>query len=306
MKRSIVLPLVTAVVGFGLGWLVKPAAEPATPKSPPAAAPVANATPKPSPAAIPQPAQPAPAEHVRPAAASAPATAAAERRGKLIQAKTAAKMQRLAEAVGLSEAQQTDLTKLIAASQKAASAGQSGQPVAANEVLDQFAASAAALEKGLASLLTPEQAAAFDDLRNRERDNRVETTAQRELGDLTEITDLSADQRDKVLGQLRKVSASELAAVPAPLALVLDSSVLPLGPLAPSAQSIQTLRQLADGQTPEDPAALHAKLIESQRRQLEARLALIKDILTPAQLAQYQATVAEQFAIHDRMTSAHW
>ena len=306
MKLSLVLPLVTAGVGFGLGWLIKPPADPATPKVPPATAPVVKATPKPSPAANPPPAPPAPPEQVRPAPASEPTAAAAERKEKLTQAKTAAKMLRLAEAVGLSEAQQADLAKLIAASQKVASAGQPGQPVAANDVLEQFAASATALENGLASLLTPEQAAAFDQLRNRERDNRIETTAQRELGDLTEVTDLSAEQRDKVLAQLRQASATALAAVPAPLALVLDSSVLPLGPLAPSAQSIQTLRQLADGQAPDDPAALHAKLIESQRRQLDARLALIKDILTPAQLAQYQATVAEQFAIHDRMTSAHW
>ena len=311
MKLSLVLSFVTAIVGFGLGWLLKPAAELAIPKPPPAAKPFPLATAEPSPAAIPQPeapaARPAPAEHVRPAAAPGKAAAAAESREKIAEAKNAAKMLRFAEAVGLSKAQQADLATLIAESQKVATpGGQSGQPAGANDVLDQLAASAAALEKGLATLLTPEQATAFDALRNRERDNRVETNAQRELGDLTEVTDLSTEQRDKVLAQLRKASAGELAAMPSPLALVLDSSVLPLGPLAPSAQAIQTLRQLADGQAPEDPAALHAKLIDSQRRQLDARLALLKDILTPAQLAQYQATVAEQFAIHDLMSPSHW
>lgn len=303
MKPSLVFPLVTACVGFGLGWLVKPAAAPATPKPPLAATPATKTTATPPPAA---PAAPAPAEHVRPAAAGGPAAAAAERKEKIATAKTTAKLQRLAEAIGLSVAQQADLTKLITESQKVATSEPSGQVASAGDVLGQLAASAAALENGLTTLLSPEQAAAFDQLRKRERDNRIETSAQRELGDLTEVTDLSAEQRDEVLTQLRKASAGELAAVPAPLALVMDSSVLPLGPLAPSAQSIQTLRQLADGQAPDDPAALHSKLIESQRHQLDARLALLKDILTPAQLAQYQATVAEQYAIHDLMRPSHW
>jgi len=236
-----------------------------------------------------------------PAAGGSPPTAAAELRESIGAAKNAAKMLRLAEVLGLTDAQQADLVKLIAASQQAAAAGQPAQPAGASAVLDQFVARAAALEQGLATLLTPEQSAAFDALRKREGDNRNETTAQRELANLTEVTDLSAAQRDKILAQLRQAGADDLAAVPASLALVLDSSVLPLGAQAPSAQSIQTLRQLTAGAAPEDPLALHAKLIASQRRQLDARLTLLKDVLTPAQLAQYQATVAEQYAIQDAM-----
>ena len=79
-----------------------------------------------------------------------------------------------------------------------------------------------------------------------------------------------------------------------------------LGPLAPSAQSIQTLRQLADGQPPEDPSALHAKLIASQQRQTDARLTLLKDILTSAQFTQFQTSVGEQDAIRDVMSPPHW
>lgn len=231
-----------------------------------------------------------------------PGATAAERSETITAGKNAAKLLRLAEVLGLSDTQVADLKKLIAETRSATVAGHPAPDAGANAILDHYGASGAALEKSLAALFTPEQTAMFEDLRKRERDNRIEATAQRELGTLTEVTDLSAEQRDQVLAALRKATTTELGSMPASLALMLDSSALPLAPVAPSAQSIQTLRLLAESQTPADPATLHAKLIERQRQQLDDRLNLVKDILTPAQLAQYRATIAEQHAIHDMMS----
>ena len=298
MKPCLVVPIIAALVGFGIGWLAKPAADTALPKPSAVAAPARKATDKPVATAIApreNPAPSAPANPVRDAAAIHPA---AER----VETGSAAKMQRLAEVLGLSAAQQASLSDIIAETQQTAIASHPGSSAGPTEMLDHLAAGSAALEKSLAAVLTPEQSAAFTDLRNRQRDNRIETTAQRELADLTEVTDLSAAQRDKVLARLRQSSANEVAAMPASLALILDSSVLPLGSASPSAQSIQTLSLLADSQTPEDPVALHAKLMASQRRQLDERLNLLKDILTPAQLAQYRAAIAEQRAFQETMT----
>jgi hypothetical protein len=307
MKPSLVVPLLTAFVGFGLGWLARPAADHATPNPPDAApprpqasAPAPPAPTPPSPALIPQrdtPAPPSLDETVREVAAAT----AAERREKVIDGKNAAKMLRLAEALGLSAAQQADLKKIISDNQRSAHASDLAPGAGAAAVLEQFAAKGTALEKSLAALLTPEQRVTFEDLRLRERDNRIETTAQRELANLSEVTDLSAEQREQVLAQLRKARATEIGAMPAALALILDSSVLPLGPVVPSAQSIQTLRQLAANQPADTSNDLHATLLETKRRQLDEQLKLLKDILTPAQLAQYRATIAEQQAIHDMM-----
>jgi hypothetical protein len=300
MKPSLILPLVTALAGFGLGWLAKPATDSACATSPAAIAP--HKTPeKPAPAAVaPRENPAAPAQIVRKAAPNAAGAGSAGGAADVTSPKDAAKMLRLVEALGLSDAQQADLKKLIAGSQRVFLEGYP-EVAGPNEILDHIAASGAALEKSLAALFTPEQSATFEDLRNRERSNRIETTAQRELADLTEVTDLTAEQREQALAELRKTSAGELGAIPASLALVLDSSVLPLGPEAPPARAIQTLRQLVANQTSAEPAAQHAKLIETQRRQLDERLKLFKDILTPAQLAQYQAAIAEQRAIQEAM-----
>jgi hypothetical protein len=312
MKPSLVVPLLTALVGFGLGWLARPAADRATPSPPDTAVPPRQASaPSPPAPSPPAPSPPAPAVIPQRDIPAPPrldgtvreiaAATAAERREKILEDKNAAKMLRLAEALGLSDAQQADLKKIISDNLRSTLASDPAPGAGAAAVLEQFAARGAALEKSLASLLTPEQRATFEDLRLRERDSRIETTAQRELANLSEVTDLSAAQREQVLAQLRVARATEIGAMPAALALILDSSVLPLGPVVPTAQSIQTLRQLAANQPADASSDLHATLIEAKRRQLDEQLKLLKDILTPAQLAQYRATIAEQQAIHDMM-----
>jgi len=236
-----------------------------------------------------------PVRHVAPVQ---PITDVVERGRKLEEAKVAAKMQRFAEAIGLTVVQQAELKKVITENEKAFVANGTGE---AKETLGSLVSGGSALEKALAALLTPGQTTAFAELRKRENDNRIEATAQRNLGNLTEITDLSAEQRDKALEVLRQATAAEVAAMPSCLSLILDSSILPLGCQAASEQSIQTLRLIAEAPELSEPRAQHAKLIENQRRKLEERVNLLKAILTPGQLAQYQATLAERYAIQDLM-----
>jgi hypothetical protein len=293
MKPSLILPALCALVGFSLGWMLKPAPSPSV-----------AATSPPAPAASPlnpNPAPSTPARPVRKPATSAPAAAAPGDPGAFTDPKDAAKMLRLVEALGLSDAQQADLKKIIAETRQSLVAGEAGLPAGSPDLLTLHSTGGNTLETSLAALLTPEQNTAFAELRKRGLDNRIEVKAQRELGQLLEITDLSAEQRAKVFQRLRATTATDLASIPASLALVLDSSMLPLGPQAVSEQTIRTLREIADAQDLGDPSAVHAKLIASQRRKLDAHLKLLTDILTPAQVAQYQATIAAQRAIHDLM-----
>lgn len=294
MKPSLVVPVLTLVVGFAGGWLTKPTpAPPATPEV------TAHPTPQPPPPAQPNAEPPAttppPTVPLRAPGpiATTPAT------GSAANSRDAAKMLRFIEAIGLSETQQADLNKIIADTRAAYTTTDPTKPMSPKETLDLVATCSMGLEKSLAALLTPDQAAKFAELRQRERDNRIEAKAHRELGHLSELTDLSPTQRDQILSQLRQANTAELSAIPASYALMLDSSVLPLGPHTMPEQSILTLTQLADTTDNADPAAVHDKIIAAQRRRLEERLNWLKPILTPAQLAQYQAAAAEQRAIHD-------
>ncbi len=298
MKPSAVVPVLALLAGFAGGWLAKPAPAPVAgaPVRPPArvhpSVPVGPVGPA---GELPQP----PRMDRSPNDASPlPGDASA---GPSPISRDAAKMLRVVEALGLSETQQTDLEKILAETRKAYTGGASTKAISAKETLELVSACGATLEKSLTALLTPEQAAKFAELRQRERDNRIEAKTHRELGQLSEITDLSPAQRDQVLAQLRQATVAELSAIPASYSLMLDSSVLPLGSHAMPEQSILVLSQVADTDGSSDPEASHAKLIAEQRRRLDERLTWLKPILSPAQLAQYQASVAEQHAIHDQM-----
>ena len=297
MKPSLVIPLLTLFVGFAGGWLAKPtpAASEVAPSKSSSPRPLTN---RPATAEVnPSPLGPLPGpggiSRNPGAEISPPPTEAAA------ESRNAAKLQRFIEAIGLSETQQADLTKLIAETAAAYTASDSDSPRSAQETLDHLAACSAKLEKSLGTLLTPEQAAKFAELRQRELGNRIESRANRELGRLSEITDLSATQRDQILTQLRQSSAAEVNAIPPSYALMLNSSVLPLGQHALPEQAVLTLTALATNATDADPSAGHDKIIADQRKKIEERINWLKPILTPAQLAQYQAAAAEQRAIHD-------
>jgi hypothetical protein len=294
MRPSVIVPLVALLAGFAGGWLAKPAPPAAT--APPVAGRSTNPPPSRPPLASDRPEgdlPPPPGGGGPPRGGNSMAgdpTGA----GATAESRDAAKMLRFVEVLDLSAAQQTDLEKILAETRAAYTTNNPNQPMTAKETLELVAKCSTALEKSLTGLLTPEQATKF-------ADNRIEAKAHRELGHLSELTDLSASQRDQILAQLREANVAELSAIPASYALMLDSSVLPLGPHAMPEQSILTLTQVAETSDSPEPSAAQAKLIADQRTRLDERLALLKPILTSAQLAQYQAAAAEQQAFHDRM-----
>jgi hypothetical protein len=210
-------------------------------------------------------------------------------------------MQRLAELLGLDEAAQTKLREILDGSAKAFTTADPTQPLSSKETLEVLAATAVGLEHALADLFTPEQAAKFAALRQRERANRIETKAQKELGRLCEITDLDAAQREQILPQLRQRYTAELEQMPAAYALWVESPVLPLGPRAMPEESILTLMQLAGSDATADPFAARQQMLDRQRQRLDEQLAMLRPLLTPAQIAQYETAAAQQRAIQDRM-----
>lgn len=287
MKPNFILPVVTAVLGFSAAWLLKPAPEP------PAAKPVVkSAEPKrpsrPSEAfaenGINPRSEPA-AEARRPTIASTPADEI-----KTLENRDAGKMLRLAEALGLSPEQQNRLRQLVDEALKPlAPAGGSFSPA------EQYAAAIAAgenLKNSLNAFLTPEQATAFQDLLKRAAGNKIESESQQQLAAFGGQIDLSPEQRAKALERIRTAVAEEASNQPPALSLVLDDSVLPTGPAAPSARGLDALERLAKP----DAAEAHSSHLQTQMERLDKQLALYQDILSPAQLAQLKATIEERKA----------
>jgi hypothetical protein len=204
-----------------------------------------------------------------------------------------AKMLRLTEALGLTIDQQGEVIRLIEESNLTASGDL--------PVIEDLAIRGKAVEEGFRKLLSPEQFTKFQELRDRDRDNRIESRAQKELTTVIEEIDLSPDQRDEILNRLRQSVRGELQAIPASATLLFEKSVLPTGKNELSVDGVLLLAKLGESIITDDPMAAHALVIRNQNQEIEEKLRNYDGVLTSAQMGQYYAALAEQKAILSRM-----
>ncbi len=289
MKSSYLFPAATALVGFSIAWLAKPDASPAP-------APVVG-----------QAGETAPRKPVR-AASDNRSSSADGKRPKDVKAsdfpladqadqgpktRDEAKMLRLTEALGLSLDQQGALIQLIEKVQASASG--------TVPVIEDLTARGTAIQEGLAKLLTPEQLAKFEEIRLRERENRIEVRSQQMLMAAIDEIDLSPEQREEVLNRLRQKSKAELQAIPAAATLLFDKSLLPTNGRELSADGILLLAKMGEEPPVGEPTVVHQMFLDRRRGELEELLKCFDGILTPGQMGQYQAALAETRAIVEKL-----
>ncbi|GAA5128245.1 hypothetical protein JIN84_01765 [Luteolibacter yonseiensis] len=288
MKSKFLLPAVTAVLGFTLAWVAKPGNPAAT-----AARQVEESPAKRLPRAESGVTSPS-GDNKRPKDVKASDFPLADAADKGPKTRDEARMLRLTEALGLSIDQQGDIIKLIEDVQAAMDGNV--------PVLQDLATRGKAIEEGLTKLLSPEQLAKFQELRVRERENRVESRAQKMILGAIEDIDLSPEQREEVLKRLRLRAKNEMQAIPDAATLLLDKSMLPTNNKELSMDGILLLTKIdEDGAPSENPAQAHQKVLDSQRRDLEETLNCFDGILSSGQMGQYQASLAEARAILEKI-----
>jgi hypothetical protein len=289
MKSSYFLPAATALAGFAIAWIAKPVPPPLVVKG--------NA------------------EETSPARSARSTTGGRDiaddgKRPKEVKAgdfpladqaeqgpktRDEARLLRLTEALGLSIDQQGAIISLIEDVQAKADGNV--------PVIQDLTTRGNAIEEALAKILSPEQLAKFQELRVRERENRVEVRAQRLLTTALEDIDLSPEQREEVLDRLRQKAKADMQSIPAAATLLLDKSMLPTNNLELSVDGVLLLAQMGGENPPEDPAEAHRQVLETQRRELEEILRCYDGILTAGQMGQYQAVFHEQREAMKRVTA---
>jgi hypothetical protein len=202
-------------------------------------------------------------------------------------------MLRLSEALDLSVDQQGTIVQLISDVQAAANMDLTA--------LEDITARGKAIEEGLQKILTPEQFAKFQEIQLRERDNRTELRAQRMLADTIEFIDLSPEQRDDVLARLRQKSKADLQSIPASATLLFQKSILPNGGKELSPEGLLLLAQMGEKITTGTPEEIHADVMARHMQELENELRCFDGILTPGQMGQYHAALAEKKETMARM-----
>ncbi len=289
MKSQFLLPVIAAALGFSIAWIAKPA--PASPPGPPNAA--GDSAPKASPRNnTPRP-RPASSAGQRPKEVNASDFPLADLAEQGPKTREEAKMLRLSEALGLSISQQGEIIKVIEETKAAATD--------TVPILEDLTARGRKVEETLAQILSPEQLAKFEELRVRERENRIEARAQQTLAQVIEEIDLSPGQRDETLARLRQAEKERIQAIPAAATLLLKTSVLPTGPKEMTIEGVLALNQISQSPPAEDPLAGHQQYLQNQRRKLEEKLQCFDGVFTPGQMGQYHAILAEERAALDRM-----
>lgn len=283
MKSPYLLPAATALVGFSIAWLAKPDATPAPIAAPSEQAPAPRST-RSNPGS-----RPSSASNKRPKDVNASDFPLADQAEQGPKTRDEAKMLRLTEALGLSIDQQGEIITLIESTQANVSD--------TAPALEDLTARGKRVEEGLAKLLTPEQLAKFQELRDRERENRIEVRSQQMLLGAIDEIDLSPAQREEVLDRLRQKSRAELQSIPNAATLLFDKSMLPTGGKELSADGILMLAKMGEKVSVGDPADAYQKVLDHQRGELEELLKCYDGILTPGQMGQYQAALAETRAL---------
>ena len=286
MKSPYLLSALTALIGFSIAWIAKPAPAPQAVES-------KLTDSSPTRQIRPESRTRTSADSKRPTEVRASDFPLAEQAEQGPQNREEAKMLRLTEALDLTIDQQGAIIQLVEQVQATATD--------AVPVIEDLATRGKAIEDGLAKLLDPEQFAKFQELRERERDNRIELRSQRMLTQAIEDIDLSPAQRDEVMSRLRLKSKAEMQSIPAVATLLFDKSMLPTGKKELSVDGILLLAQLGEPINATDPVAAHEAVITRQKQDLEEVLKCFDGILTPGQMGQYQAALAETRKIMGNM-----
>lgn len=281
MKSPFLLPAVTALIGFSIAWIAKPRAThppgaPETGKVEEKRPARPNADPRPSASGRPRASEPGNGSNF-------PLADLAEQGPKT---RNEAKMLRLTEALDLSIDQQGEIIRLV----------ESVQAKINPElpVIEDLAIRGSEIEEALGKLLTPEQLAKFEELRIRERENRIELRSQTLLTQAIQDIDLTNEQREEVLNRLRQKSKADLQAIPASAALLFDQSMLPTNNKELSVDGVLQAAKMGESVINDEPAQAFQRVSDQSKSELEALLRCFDGILTPGQMGQYQASIAEK------------
>lgn len=210
-----------------------------------------------------------------------------------------ARLTRLAEALGLSPEQRATMAVLLANRRDGFRQLQGGGRTPA-ESIQQAGIAEQNFMEDVKKLLDPEQVAALDDFKQRERANDIEAKAQRDLADLIGQIDLSEAQRDQALEVMRQQSSDAASKRPAGWSLMNEA----MGMLGGSQVSVlEDLGDvMGDPSVMNNPQEIQRRLIQAQRASADAKVSALSSILTPGQLSQFRAALEARSAMMEQFT----
>lgn len=281
MKTILISSAVSLAIGFTFGWLIKSASTELDsvvtvtghnttttqpPERVPDSPPVHDTHERPSPKVTPTKTLPA-------GTATVP---------ELVKRADRAKWMRLIEVLGLNDEQAKALEAAMTEALPKTDTGKSPEIT--------YTEAGERLEKNILAMLDADQQVAFNQLKQRFMDNRIESDAQEAYVMELSGFDLTTEQRERALELLRGRAEQAAAEIPPSARLLLAGSFLPIGDERFNENSILLLRQLGPQETGDITLD---KLAARRRTESEQKAALFESVLTPAQLELYRSRVSE-------------
>lgn len=201
-----------------------------------------------------------------------------------------ARIQRLAEALGLNESQHISLDGLLA-KRRADFAQATADPATAAEkislVEEEF-------ETEVLALLEPRQVEALGQFRERARSNEIAALAHRDMAELTALVDLSGEQHEKAFEAFREYRGGMISEG---RSSVLGESFEQLagGRVAVADPALEEV--FRDAPAAREPGDFQRRYAEALKAVAETKEKLLEPILTPAQLTQYRAVLDSYVAM---------
>lgn len=284
MKSSSILTLAAAVVGFALGWALKPASDAVVPHKLANSEPPARVRPNQSELVAPSNRSPESARAVSLAEAESQSAdpLTLRREQALSQAggqREKARLARFAEALGLEVDQLEAVAQLLAKHKGSTNAS-------ADSLLTDAADGELGFDDALLALLNDDQKSRLQAFKTRTLENQVEASAMKDLTKVMNTVDLSAEQRETLLNTYREKNRVEYDSEPDTWSLLTDTG----GHYGRSSSSSGRYRDIfTNPEVTNDPQRLAQAIAEEDARQIEEDLELISDELTDQQLSELRA-----------------
>lgn len=205
-----------------------------------------------------------------------------------------ARLNRLAEALGLSS-EQKDSLGVMMANRRDGFRSMKGIGQTPSEMVEQAASAERRFEEDARKILDPEQVEALEALREREKENDIEAGTQRDLADLIGQVDLSPTQRDQALELLRAGNIESAAKRPEGWSLINESMNMMGGNYVSILEEMGEF--MGDAGAMNDPREFQRRLIEARHAEMDRKVKALSSILTPGQLAQYRANLNSRISV---------
>ena len=308
MKPTALIATSTAIAGFVLGWLVKPSADPsakggqASAVENQAGAPSGKSHDRKDTLVLKPRGSRSAVSDVDTAADPDVVTAQAnfERSFKsAMQRGETARLERLTEALGLRTEQKKAIEAQLARRRDGFRELTSPGKTAADMVADAANAERIFLRE-MEKILDPEQVDALKAKMEREKENSVQSSAYRDLADLSGQIDLSPEQREKALKSLLGTSKAAHDKRPEGWTVLIETFGVLGGAHGDVLDDMGDM--LNQPEVLKDPQAMYNYQMDVRKKDMERKVAQFSSILTPAQLAQYRATLNSRVTMAEKVS----